>query len=499
MSSLLSGPGPGREQLTARGRSLTPAADGVIVTLLTAIAFVLRVSQVHQSLGGDEIFTYQDIVGRSFGSVVTNVHAGGENSPPLYFLLAWAAAKLGDASVWIRLPSLLAGTATVPVTYLLGRETVGRIAGLIAAGIMALAPFAVFYGVEARPYALMVFFVALSTLALIHAVRPAASRWWWALYVLSAAAAAYSHYTCIFVLGLQGLWSLWTCRGRVAPAVTANLAIVLLYLPWLPQLRGKSLAVIAALYPLGPHRVLTDLLRPIGGHPAAPLNAIPTIPGLIALAVCALAGLAALAVALRRAPPGERAARLPPRLFLILALALATPVGLLLYSMLVTDLWLPRGLSASIPSAALLLGALLAALPPRLTAAGAVLVAVVLGAGTLRSFDSVYSRGPFRVIAARLDQIAGPQAPIRVASLDGDLAVPEQAHKPHHFVPSLTAMWNDTPVGGRAYLVLDETIARLTLHSANARPQHRGFTVVSGTRYGGASASDLLVYRRTGR
>ncbi|MEA2213981.1 MAG: mannosyltransferase [Solirubrobacteraceae bacterium] len=482
----------------ARAGSLSVPVELITVVLLTAVALALRASQLHQSVGGDEIFTYQDVVGRSLHSVLTTVHTGGENSPPLFFLLAWATAKLGDPSVWIRLPSLLAGTASVPLAYVLGRETVGRTAGLIAALIMAIAPFAVFYGVEARPYALMIFLVSLSTLALLRAVRPGASRWWWVLYALAAAAAAYTHYTCIFVLALQGLWSVWVCRQRIA-ALMANLAIVILYLPWLPQLRGKSLAVIGDLYPLGAHRVLTDLLRPIGGHPAAPLRAIPTIPGLIALGLCVLAGVVALVIDLRRSPPSGWRARLPQHLPLIIGLTLATPVGLLLYSLLFTDLWLPRGLSASIPAAALLVGALLAALPVRLTALAAAVVAVVLATGTMRSFDAVYSRGPYRAIAARLDRTAGPRSPIYLLSLEGALALPEQAHQPHTFVPNLPTMWKDTPVGGRAYLVLDEALAHLILHTQNGVTHPGNFTLLSSTRYGGALATSLLVYRRTAR
>src|SRR6202020_1089883 len=113
-------------------------------------AFVLRFSQLHQTLAGDETFTYTDVVGHSLKSVLTTVYTGGENSPPLFFAMAWLTAKLGNPSIWIRLPSVILGTATVPVIYAVGRETVGRGAGTIAAGIVALAPFPVFYGIEAR-------------------------------------------------------------------------------------------------------------------------------------------------------------------------------------------------------------------------------------------------------------------------------------------------------------------------------------------------------------
>ena len=125
----------------ARSGARSPEVVLAAVAALTVVAFVLRFAQVHQSIVGDEVGTYRDIFGRSFGAVLNTVHTGDENSPPLYLLLAWASAKLGDPTVWIRLPSAVLGTATVPVVYAIGRETVGRIGGLIAAGVMAMAPF----------------------------------------------------------------------------------------------------------------------------------------------------------------------------------------------------------------------------------------------------------------------------------------------------------------------------------------------------------------------
>ncbi|MGH2866687.1 MAG: glycosyltransferase family 39 protein [Solirubrobacteraceae bacterium] len=475
------------------------SAEVLGVAALTAIAFALRLSQLHESLAGDEVFTYQDVVGHSFVSVLTTVHAGGENSPPLFFLMAWLSAKLGDPSVWIRVPSLILGTATVPVTYAVGRQSIGARAGLIAAAIMALAPFAVFYGVEARPYAAMTFFVALSTLALLHAVRPGTSRWWWALYTLAAAAAAYSHYTAIFLLLVQAVYSLWACRGAIKTTLIANLAIGVLYLPWLPNVRGKALAVIGALYPLGFHRVLADLLRPIPGHPGVSLHQIPTVLGLIAFAVCVAAGGVALVIKALRADQTGWFGQAGNRAGLIVLLALATPVGLLLYSLIFTDLWLPRGLSASMPAAALLIGGLLAALPARLSALTVAVVAVVLTTGTLRSFEPAYARGPYRAIATRLDRIASSHSPVLVVSLQGALAVPEQTHRPHDFVASLRAMWATTPRGGHAYLVLDDAIDHATKLVARGALHRPGFRLQARRHYAGASPTELLTFVRTGR
>jgi hypothetical protein len=187
----------------------------------------------------------------------------------------------------------------------------------------------------------------------------------------------------------------------------------------------------------------------------------------------------ALILKSRRASGLALADRLPERLIPIAALTLATPVGLLLYSLLFTDLWLPRGLSASMPFAALLIGALLVAMPVRLTALSAAVVAVVLGAGTARSFEPAYARGPFRTIAAYLDRVAGPRDPIRLISVDGSLAVREEIQRPHLLVDSLSAMWSHTAVGGRAYLVVDQTIAQI---KRIGTPHEPGFVFLSAAQ-----------------
>jgi hypothetical protein len=476
---------------------LSPARDLALPTevaalaALTILAIVLRASQLHQSLIGDEVFTYRDIIHRSFTAVLTTVNTGGENSPPLFFGLAWGAAHFGDPTVWIRLPSVVFGSATPLLAYAVGRETFGRAAGLIAAGVLAVAPFAVYYGVEARPYATMTFFVALSTYALLRAVRTP-GRHWWLLYVLAAAAAAYSHYTAVFVLGTQGVWSLWVCRRRLRTPLLANALAALLYLPWLPHLRGKLLSVIGALYPLGAHRVLTDVLRPVPGHPSAPLHAIPTVAGFVAIAASLVAGV--LALARRHRSHTSKLRPTEPQL-LIGLLALATPIGLLLYSLLFTDLWLPRGLSASMPMEAVLIGAVLSALPTRPMLVAASVVLVTLFAGTLRSFDPVYTRGPFRAIAAYLDRVAPSTAPVTVISYIGLGPLQIQLHRPHRLLTSLPQMWSTAPATGLAYVVLDDEISRVFKVPV---PRPRGFTLIARKHYAGSFPTEVLAYRRTG-
>ena len=468
----------------------------VVVALLTVSVFVVRLTQMRQGLLGDEVLALQEIVGHTLLGTVREVRGGVESSPPLFFVLAWMSAKLGDPTVLIRLPSLTPGngddSGRLPARARDGRAD-RRVLG---AAILAASPFAAYYGIEGRPYATLAFFSALSTLALVLAVRTR-RRHWRALYAVAAAAAAYTHYTAIFLLVTQGAWSLWACRDRLREPLLGNLLAVVLFLPWLPEVHGSRLFVYARLDPLTVGHVLRDLAQPIIGYNYAPLSAIPTIPGLVIISVFAIAGLAALLAH----PPGPLGADLRESLrradgwWLVALLALATPVGLLLYSILRTDIWGARNLYASAPAGTLLLAALLLAVPRR---ARVVTVAVTLGVlvfGTiLRPLAAV---GPPTVPdrgavhrCSRAAQRPRRDVPGDARSLTG--AIPAEFSRAHRVIWGAPKPWPSVSPGGTMYIVWDTLLYRKR-HEPLPSPPH--LRLVSDRRYTGLVNFSLLEYR----
>jgi 4-amino-4-deoxy-L-arabinose transferase-like glycosyltransferase len=99
-----------------------------------------------------------------------------DQHPPLYYLLlhSWMRAfgssnsSASDIAAAARALSTLSGTLNIPVIYALGRRLIGRKAGLLAALILALSPFHVWFGQEARMYALLSLNASLAMLALAH-------------------------------------------------------------------------------------------------------------------------------------------------------------------------------------------------------------------------------------------------------------------------------------------------------------------------------------------
>ena len=104
-----------------------------------------------------------------------------ENTPPLWYLLAWADSRvLGTGEVALRLPSALAGIATVPVAWAIGRELAGpRAAAIATAALVAVNPLFVWYSQEARAYGLFVLIAALAMLCFLRAAARAQRRGGW--------------------------------------------------------------------------------------------------------------------------------------------------------------------------------------------------------------------------------------------------------------------------------------------------------------------------------
>ena len=257
---------------------------------------------VHDSLFGDELFLYSIVHNRSLGDVLSQVRET-EKTPPLGFVLAWLFDHPGDVTVSLRVPSLLAGVATVPLVYLLGLRTTGRGAGLLAAAWFALDPFQIFYATETRSYAQAAALVVASTLGLLAALQPGPHRRaWWVLYVLAATAAIYTHYTSALVLVPQAAWALWIHREAVRVQLVAHGLVVLAFGPWLPSFVAQArnsedeARRISEMVPFTLPNVGEAVVRPFAAHPYAALG---DLPGELVLAGLALILVVAGAAGLR--------------------------------------------------------------------------------------------------------------------------------------------------------------------------------------------------------
>jgi hypothetical protein len=393
----------------AEGRRGTrPPAPVVAVAALTVGGLILRLVCARQSIFGDELFTYEVATRPGLGDVMDGVRSPLEITPPLYFVLAWAAAKVADPTFMLRLPSLLAGVALIPLVYALGLRTVGRRAALAGAALSAIAPLAVFYSAEARAYMVMAFLVTASTWALLEALRSKRSAWWVA-FALAAAGALYAHYTAVFPLAAQGAWALWYHRDRLRPLVISYAAVAVAYLPWVPELRADRgsgfQSAIGNVWPFTAEFFGKSLVTWLWGNPIVGLTRVPGTEGLLLLAAALAVAAAGTAVARSELRPPQ------PGTVLVVLVAAAAPVGAALYSLVLPSIFVPRTLLGSLPALCLALGALYAWLRPPF---GAVVLGLLLAAcavGTVHVLTDERRPG-YRDAAAAIDDASRPGDPV---------------------------------------------------------------------------------------
>jgi mannosyltransferase len=254
---------------------------------LTLAAAALRLSTLGlQSFWYDEAFTPVHVLHPSLWATLRSV-VHSENTPPLWYVLAWADTRvLGTGEVALRLPSALAGIATVPVAWAIGRELAGRRAAAVCAALVAFNPLFVWYSQEARAYGLFVLTGALAMLCFLRAERePTRGRL--ALFAAAGTLALLSHYFAVFLLIPMALW-LVRERSRWRAALVPLTALALVGVALLPLIvaQGGHGTQWIGRWPLAerleaiPQYYLTGYSGAPLGHGVELLVALPILAGL---------------------------------------------------------------------------------------------------------------------------------------------------------------------------------------------------------------------------
>ncbi len=204
---------------------------------LTLAGVVLRMLYFNDGLEYDESYSYLFFASRPLYVILSYYQA--PNNHILYNVFMHGTIELFGASAWaVRLPALIFGVLTIPLTYLLGRRVLNIQTGLFAATLVTASHWMIRYSTQGRGYSLqllLVLLMALLAFTLIHSRNRAA----WLMFALLAALSVHTIPTGVYPVAFLWVWLLFTnghplkvrfkylaIYGWVAVALT-----LLLYLP----------------------------------------------------------------------------------------------------------------------------------------------------------------------------------------------------------------------------------------------------------------------------
>jgi mannosyltransferase len=230
----------------------------ILVLLLAALLRLAFLSR--EGFWFDEFYTVKQSA-MSVPALLTDL-AHSDVHPPLHHLLLLVIHRFFGVSEFLfRLPSVIFGVLSVLLAYSLGRLLFNRQAGLLAALLLAVNPFAINYSQEARAYSLLLFLSGAAALAWWSCVRSKDSEdsGGWStrnilLYILASILLAYAHvYGLIFAGYLAvSFWALPRVQRRLWPEEESSLSSKRPFLAWLVV----HLAILAGFAPWIPSLVL---------------------------------------------------------------------------------------------------------------------------------------------------------------------------------------------------------------------------------------------------
>jgi len=330
-----------------------------------------RILQARESLWLDELHTAWVAAG-TLASVAARAAAG--NQSPLFFWSEWALVHLFGASEWtLRALSLLAGSLLpVALFAVTARWTDSKWLGLVPAWLVAIDPQAIYYGTEARPYA-VIQLLAVCHMALFADTveRPTTARRM--AVVVGMVLMFYLHYTALLLLAAEVVY--FAARRFSSHTDTTYRWSTL----------GLDVAAVAVLS-LG---AWTNLQAVYARHTnwesfvaqRSLLEGLLMVPwAWTALIATAVLGLFSRfwRRSMPRAPESEAARR--ARLLLLCWLLVPVMIAWLATASNVARLLHPRYLAGSTPAALLLLALTIRTIPWRSARLGAAIVLVLLGA-----------------------------------------------------------------------------------------------------------------------
>lgn len=193
-----------------------------MIIIILFISLGLRLVNLNQSLWLDE--AAQAI--ESARPLFQQFNIEGDFQPPLFHLLLHFWMYLGHSEFGMRLLPVFFGVGTVYMTYLTAREFFGYKGALLAAFLLAVSPYHIYYSQELRPYSLSAFTGITVTYFLLKRQ--------FIEYAVLLVLFLYSVYLSPLLIAMHGIYIYLFDKANRKQWFYAVLVGLIFFTPWLP-------------------------------------------------------------------------------------------------------------------------------------------------------------------------------------------------------------------------------------------------------------------------
>ncbi len=248
--------------------------DHRFIIAMVILAGILRLYRLgNQSLWIDEIFTFAVSSPKTglniWDYLKYNLHG------PLHSLIVYLFQLVSKSDAWLRLPSALAGTASVYLFYRWIDVWLGRNIARVSALLLAIHPLHIHYSQELRNYGFLILFAMMANFFFHRSLGDEERQRNWFFYVVTLALSALSNFTAAFLYTAHTL--IYFLRKGIKKStvlrwILVSVAVLVLISPWVYRIY-KVIDVSALVTPVMPGQLsTTERLR---GETTVTFTALP--------------------------------------------------------------------------------------------------------------------------------------------------------------------------------------------------------------------------------
>jgi uncharacterized membrane protein len=202
-----------------------------ILAVVVTMGIAARLNGIDYNFVGDEVFSVQ-LASKPFAEVISESLRDTPH-PPLHNILLhlWIKA-FGASEISVRTLSILFSAAFLLMTYRFFRRLLALWLALGLLSIFALSPFFVYYGQQARPYALIALLSIVNLMAFLRLIERACDPRAVVTWAASCLFLLYSQYLAILLVVFQVGFALFYLRADRDKILTYGLLVIASIVPW---------------------------------------------------------------------------------------------------------------------------------------------------------------------------------------------------------------------------------------------------------------------------